>query len=48
MSKSRVTTLRWPTEVYDYDTQLITDAAVGGIDLRKGCWIHCKWYAPTQ
>lgn len=23
------------------------DAAVGGIDLRKGCWIHCKWCNTT-
>ncbi|CEG46968.1 uncharacterized protein PHALS_03636 [Plasmopara halstedii] len=23
------------------------DTAVGGIDLRKGCWIHCKWCNST-
>ncbi|KAI9906378.1 hypothetical protein PsorP6_002794 [Peronosclerospora sorghi] len=32
----------WPIEVYDYDKKSITDEAVGGIDLRRGCWIHCK------
>ncbi|KAL4102403.1 hypothetical protein PRIC1_006148 [Phytophthora ramorum] len=32
----------WPSEVYDYEREMITDAAVGGVDLRKGAWIHCK------
>ncbi|POM73967.1 Hypothetical protein PHPALM_9131 [Phytophthora palmivora] len=37
----------WPAEVYDYERKTITDVAVGGIDLRKGSWIHCKWCNST-
>ncbi|POM78729.1 Hypothetical protein PHPALM_3710 [Phytophthora palmivora] len=37
----------WPAEVYDYERKTITDVAVGGIDLRKGNWIHCKWCNST-
>ncbi|ETL79827.1 hypothetical protein L917_19617 [Phytophthora nicotianae] len=43
MIKKSSVPLHWPKEVYDYGQKTITDAAVGGIDLRKGCWIHCKW-----
>ncbi|KAL3660658.1 hypothetical protein V7S43_014412 [Phytophthora oleae] len=39
--------LLWPIEVYDYERKAITDAAVGGIDLRKGHWIYCKWCNST-
>ncbi|KAK1944449.1 hypothetical protein P3T76_004361 [Phytophthora citrophthora] len=34
-------------KVYDYERKVITDAAVGGIDLRRGHWIHCKWCNST-
>ncbi|KAG1697362.1 hypothetical protein DVH05_016644 [Phytophthora capsici] len=49
MSKKRsaCTPLLWPIEVYDYERKAITDAAVGGIDLRRGHWIHCKWCNST-
>ncbi|KAI9991683.1 hypothetical protein PInf_017032 [Phytophthora infestans] len=39
--------MHWSMEVYDYERRTITDTAVGGIDLRKGCWIHCKWCNST-
>ncbi|KAE8893472.1 hypothetical protein PF005_g14796 [Phytophthora fragariae] len=47
MSRKRDAPARWPAEVYDYERRVITDAAVGGLDLRKGCWIHCKWCNTT-
>ncbi|KAJ8524434.1 hypothetical protein ON010_g16684 [Phytophthora cinnamomi] len=45
MSRKRDAPACWPPEVYDYERRVITDAAVGGLDLRKGSWIHCKCYS---
>ncbi|CAH0488332.1 unnamed protein product [Peronospora farinosa] len=36
MSKKRCALNTWPIEVYDYERKVITDEAVGGIDLRRG------------
>ncbi|KAG7389868.1 hypothetical protein PHYPSEUDO_009382 [Phytophthora pseudosyringae] len=47
MSKKNSVAAHWPMEIYDYERKAITDAAVGGVDLRKGCWIHCKWCNST-
>ncbi|EGZ19239.1 hypothetical protein PHYSODRAFT_488260 [Phytophthora sojae] len=47
MSRKRDAPSRWPAEVYDYERRVITDPAVGGLDLRKGSWIHCKWCNTT-
>ncbi|CAH0478016.1 unnamed protein product [Peronospora belbahrii] len=47
MSKKRCSVNKWSIEVYDYERKAITDEAVGGIDLRRGYWIHCKWCNTT-
>ncbi|OWZ05035.1 hypothetical protein PHMEG_00022954 [Phytophthora megakarya] len=47
MSMNHPIPMGWPVEVYDYEKKTITDEAVGGIDLRKGSWIHCKWCNST-
>ncbi|KAG2775335.1 hypothetical protein PC129_g10022 [Phytophthora cactorum] len=47
MNKKSSAPMHWSMEVYDYERKTITDASVGGIDLRKGCWIHCKWCNST-
>ncbi|CAI5728065.1 unnamed protein product [Peronospora destructor] len=47
MSKKRCALVTWSNEVYDYEKHVITDEAVGGIDVRKGRWIHCKWCNTT-